>query len=64
MHQYQSRVIEEKEQLDMKIAALQAFINGSPSFDNISYLDKTLLAEQLTHMRAYSGTLAARIDRF
>lgn len=63
MEQYQLRVIEEKEELDIKIKGLQNFIE-SDKFDNLPNPEKRDMEKQLTHMRVYTNVLQSRINRF
>ena len=60
---FQLRVITEKEELDTKIAALSAFLEGEAT-RNLHIDDLKLLAAQLNVMREYSDILAKRILRF
>ena len=60
---YQQRVIDEKVQLDDKLAKLLAFFD-TPTYAALATPDRLLLIAQHTHMRAYSDTLGTRIARF
>ena len=60
---YRQRVIEEKEALDEKLAALERFFE-TPGYDALPLADRHLLREQATHMFRYSAVLGARIARF
>ena len=60
---YQQRVIDEKKELDAKIAKLKEFCLTS-IFDDLPSRDKILLTEQEGHMVNYSGVLWQRIIRF
>ena len=57
---HQQRVIDEKEDLDVKIEKLSAFTR-SQAFENVPMAERHLLREQLMHMERYSATLGARI---
>ena len=65
---HQQRVVEEKEQLDIKIKALQTFIEAEDEkdciYENLSKFEKSSLNTQLFHMKQYSQVLKERIDRF
>lgn len=60
---WQSRVIEEKKDLDAKIHALGLFL-GRPDRPALSLADSQLLYEQREIMRQYSVILGQRIDLF
>ena len=60
---YQKRVIEEKEQLDIKISKLDVFI-GSDKFRELEIVEKTLLEIQIERMERYSNILSQRIKLF
>lgn len=60
---HQLRVIDERTELEVRIGKLQSFV-GTGTYAALTQLDQHLLLEQLTHMRAYSGLLGARIQRF
>ena len=64
MEDYQKRVIKEKEDLDIKVAALQKFIENPPEEVNISQFEKQDLDQQLNAMKHYQLTLQSRINRF
>jgi outer membrane protein TolC len=61
--QYQERLLEEKQQLDDRLAKLMNFI-GSATFQKLpsNYCD--LLEDQKVAMEEYARILAARIDLF
>lgn len=64
MISYQQRVVDEKQALDNKIEALQAFIHNSPYFDHLSVKDRWLLTTQSHIMVQYSAILGERIQQF
>lgn len=68
MQEWQERVCWEQNELLDKIGKLEKFLATPQDVraeDLQEYLlNKQLLSEQLTHMRAYSGVLAARIKKF
>ncbi len=64
MQPHEQRVVDEKADLDVKLTALQKFIETSPIFQQLSALDKELLEDQAMHMFHYSNTLRLRITRF
>lgn len=61
---HQQRVVDEKDELDEKIAALDKFINESPIFNNLNFSERELLVKQYVVMRQYSKILDARILAF
>jgi len=66
MQPHEERVVNEKKELDEKIAKLKAFCfsPGSPTFSALSPEDRDLLEDQFTAMKKYSDILSRRIDRF
>jgi hypothetical protein len=60
---HQQRVIDEKEQLDTKIAALGVFLLGE-LFPTLDVAEQTRLARQIVIMQDYSGVLGERIVAF
>jgi hypothetical protein len=64
MEECQKRVIEEKEELDNKIAKLKSFINESPVFVEMAEKQQKLLCQQYCHMEDYSDVLGERIADF
>lgn len=65
MEDWQTRVIKEREELNVKLATLAAFISSSgPQFNGLSQEDKDLLRQQRNIMFDYSTILEARIQRF
>jgi hypothetical protein len=63
MKPYQTAVIAEKAELDMKRERLDAFIESN-EFDSLSYMDQSLLVVQADAMSLYSGVLTQRIQNF
>ena len=63
MKQHEQRVVDEKKELDEKIAALDAFLEG-PVFPTLPNQDQDLLIDQVSTMDDYSDILARRIQRF
>ena len=61
---HQQRVIEEKADLDAKIAKLADFIVFSPTYKSLGSDEKDRLNRQHAAMRAYSGVLRERIEAF
>lgn len=59
---YQERVVEEKQELDLKIARLNSFLSDHPK--SLSDVEYVLLAEQLKAMQLYSSILMQRIRHF
>lgn len=65
MEDYQLRVMEEKEQLDTKMEALNKFITGkSKNYTNLPKDEKADLKTQYSAMQVYSQALERRINRF
>jgi hypothetical protein len=62
MSDHVERMIAERDELAGMIARLEEFL-GSETFDDLPRLDRGLMIEQLTHMRAYLGTLTRRLAR-
>jgi len=60
---YQLRVLLEKDELDTKLVALQAFI-GTEAFRALPVVQQDLLAQQHSAMERYSSVLAERIKTF
>jgi hypothetical protein len=63
MEDYQTRVIEEKDELDNKRAKLDVFIEGD-IFPTLKTRDQDLLVKQTNAMSQYSKILQKRIERF
>lgn len=63
MQPHQQRVIDEKQELDGKLAKLNIFL-GDPVFEGLPLKDQELLKQQSGVMQAYSNILANRIARF
>lgn len=60
---HQQRVVEEKAELDKKIANLEDFFSD-PIFNNLTKAEQVRLCKQLAYMIGYSGILAERIGAF
>lgn len=58
---WQKRLLEEKEQLDRRIRALDAFFKD-PEFEGLPQRHQTLLAQQFLAMTEYSAILTLRIE--
>ena len=63
MEPHQERVVVEKSELDAKIEKLDSFRAGT-IFQTLAAEEQDRLNMQLSHMRAYSGVLADRIEAF
>lgn len=61
--EWQSRVREEKAELDQKLEKLRAFF-GTLEYSKLERADQMLLIEQRTAMTDYSNILRDRIARF
>lgn len=64
MTPHQERVVKEKEELDVKIKALQSFIHDSPIFDTLDLQERWRLTTQSHIMVQYSAILSDRINNF
>lgn len=58
---YQQRVVDEKNELDKKLKALNAMLK-TPIFEKLNILEKKLLEEQAELMTRYSAVLKQRIS--
>lgn len=63
MLDFQQRVVDEAEELEVKVTALKIFLLGS-IFLTLDDREQTLLSAQYEAMRAYLAVLKARIKRF
>lgn len=63
MEPYQERVVEEKKELDVKLRALDDFLE-SETFDGLDNAQQYLLRKQSQHMESYSHVLGERIAAF
>ena len=63
MKPHEERVVAEKADLDVKIAALAAFMAGEV-FAGLPEVERRILALQHRYMAGYTGVLAMRIDAF
>lgn len=63
MQEWQQRVIDERDQLAERLAALESFIEGD-KFGAVARVDRLLLIQQERSMRAYLSTLRERVERF
>lgn len=63
MAPYQKRVIDEKNELDVKIINLSKFVHG-PLFEVLSDCERDRLQRQLGVMMLYSDILNERIQAF
>lgn len=63
MEPFQSRVVEEKRDLDEKIAKLETFIQEG-TYQSLPSDERGRLAYQLSVMNEYSNVLAERINAF
>lgn len=61
---HEQRVIAEKVQLDVKIAALSTFVQNTERFNKLSGTSQSLLVKQMRAMSDYRYFLAQRIDIF
>jgi len=60
---HQQRVVDEKEQLDFKLAGLNAFLS-TRTFDSLGKLEQGRMLRQAGFMSQYSAVLADRIRAF
>lgn len=63
MEAYQSRVIEEKQELDFKLTKIHAFIS-SQQFQAVNQAEQERLKRQFQAMSTYSQVLGERIAAF
>lgn len=61
MEDFKKRLVVERDELDDKIAKLEAFI-GSPRFEDLDERNRKLLVSQRDAMRQYSTILNVRIS--
>ena len=61
---YQQRVVDEKDELDVKATALSEFIGNSPLFATVAPDEQERMKEQCETMWRYSEILGARIQAF
>lgn len=65
MAPYMQRVVEEKRELDEKIAALRKFMDSTNFIKNVPvFYDRALLAAQYCYMSQYSEVLGKRITSY
>ncbi len=60
---HQQRVVDEKSELDERLAKLGAFV-VTDTFNRLDSIERELLLEQEDAMNAYSDVLARRISNF
>jgi hypothetical protein len=63
MQPHQQRVVEEKEQLDLKIAKLDGFVHGT-IYAALPDPERNRLMRQFCFMKDYSNVLLERIAAF
>lgn len=63
MGNWQERVLQEQDDLQVKAATLNNFITG-PAFSELAKVNQSLMALQLDIMQAYISVLRARICTF
>ena len=61
---HQQRVVDEKQDLDLRIARLDEFMRRNPTFTTLDAPERDRLEIQLDLMRDYSGILGERIANF
>lgn len=64
MQPHQQRVIDERNELNEKLIALNKFICTSPIFKKLTGAEKELMREQARVMDEYSDILQERIELF
>lgn len=66
MQLHEERVVNEKRELDEKLAKLKSFCfsPGNPTFKELHSTDRDLLESQYSVMEQYSQILEKRINRF
>lgn len=63
MQEYQKRVVQEAEELRIKVEKLDAFIE-SKAYLTLGLIDRDLMFKQFLAMKEYLYYLNARIERF
>ena len=61
---HQQLVLDEKQDLDLRIARLDEFMRRNPTFTTLDAPERDRLEIQLDLMRDYSGILGERIANF
>ncbi|MEI6870840.1 MAG: hypothetical protein WCL08_01025 [Verrucomicrobiota bacterium] len=61
---YQQRVIDEKKELDARLAKLTAFLTDPAERETVTDMDRELLEKQQDAMTAYSRVLGLRVRSF
>lgn len=61
---HQQRVVQERAELDLRLAKLSAFIEAAPEFKELDHVDRHLLVQQEELMVELEAVLAERIARF
>ena len=64
MEAYQTRAVNEKDALDLKIEKLLAFINEAGTFKEMTPQEQKRMNRQEVIMELYSEVLAERIEHF
>lgn len=64
MKPYQQRVVDEKQELDIKIKGLDRFVYFSNAYAGLTAEEQDQLCRQLDHMVSYSKVLGERIAAF
>lgn len=64
MQPHQQRVVDEKAELDEKIAKLRIFINENPAYLQLPQAEALLMHDQISAMARYSDVLGQRISIF
>ena len=63
MQEWQQRVVDEKKNLDVRLDALDEFINTGKSAE-LDPMERFRLSSQRYHMAAYSEVLRQRVEAF
>lgn len=63
-HEYQQRVIDERDELLDKTNKLRVFISSNPTFKKLDPYEQTMLEQQLVHMLNYYNILVGRVKWF
>ena len=64
MQPHQQRVVDEKAELDAKLAKLLTFIMNNPTYKTLPAAEQHRLSQQSGFMQGYSNVLAERIAAF
>ena len=64
MQPFQQRVVEERDELGIKLSRLRGFVEYNENFRNLPIDEQERMMLQLQHMQAYHDVLIQRIKAF